>query len=322
MQLHVQQELSRLSNSKQINEQNAESLVLYRFSAFLFVLSKGGKILDRLLIVDGNNLLFQMFFGMPARIVNEQGKAMQGVLGFVGALLKIIRMTEPSHVLVVFDGEHENERCELDSEYKANRIDYSEVREEENPFSQLPDVYAALSFLDIKCIETTDCEADDLIASYALSFGHDSEVVISSFDSDFFQLITDNVSVLRYRGKKTMICTPEYIAEKYGIEPKQYVDFKSLVGDPADNIKGAEKVGIKTAATLLNEFITLENLLGHVEQIKKTFIRESIIRNIDKLKTNQKLIKLDNTEPLSFSKSELAYSYDGITTNQVLYPVI
>lgn len=141
--------------------------------------------MDKLLLIDGSNLLFQMFFGMPAGIVNSQGKAIQGTLGFVGAMLKIIRMVKPTHVLVVFDGEHENSRCEIDADYKANRIDYGAVSEEENPFSQLPDVYRALAF-GIKYIETTDCEADDMIASYALSQENDTSVVVSSFDSDFF----------------------------------------------------------------------------------------------------------------------------------------
>lgn len=274
--------------------------------------------MDKLLIIDGSNLLFQMFFGMPARIVNKQGKAIQGVLGFVGALLKIIRMVTPTHVIVVFDGEHENERCEIDSEYKANRLDYREVPEEENPFSQLLDVQEALSFLGIKYIETTDCEADDLIASYALTFGQQFEVVISSFDSDFFQLITEKISILRYRGEKTVICTPEYIVEKFGIKPEQYADFKSLVGDNADNIKGVEKVGVKTAAALLNEYINLKNMIENAEHIKKTSVRESIIRNTDKIKKNYKIIKLGNTEKLPFAKLEIAYVDDGITTNQVL----
>ena len=109
--------------------------------------------MNRLLIVDGSNLLFQMFFGMPSRITNSEGKAIQGTLGFVGALLKIIHRTEPTHIAVLFDGEHENERSALDSEYKANRVDYSETPEEETPFSQLPDVYAALDYLGIKHTE-------------------------------------------------------------------------------------------------------------------------------------------------------------------------
>lgn len=274
--------------------------------------------MEKLLIIDGSNLLFQMFFGMPARIVNDQGKAIQGTLGFVGAMLNIIRKVEPSHMFVVFDGEHENERCDLDSEYKANRIDYSTVNEEENPFSQLQDVYNALDYLGIKHIETTDCEADDLIASYALSFGQQMEIIISSFDSDFFQLITNNVSVLRYRGEKTVICTPEYVMDKFGIVPEQYVDFKSLVGDTADNIKGAEKVGIKTAAMLLEEFGTLENVIANVENIKKTSVKESIIRNAEKLRLNYLIIKLGEYKLLPFNKQELEYYYAGITTNEVL----
>ena len=99
---------------------------------------------EKLLIVDGHNLLFQMFFGMPNRIVNKDGKAIQGVIGFVGALNKIIKQVEPTHMVVLFDGEHENSRTELLPEYKGNREDYSLVEEEENPFSQLPDVYRAL----------------------------------------------------------------------------------------------------------------------------------------------------------------------------------
>ncbi|MDO4304834.1 MAG: 5'-3' exonuclease [Bacillota bacterium] len=277
--------------------------------------------MERLLIIDGSNLLFQMFFGMPARIVNKQGRAIQGTLGFVGALLKIIRKVQPSHVLVLFDGEHENERAVLDSNYKANRVDYSEIPKEENPFSQLNDVYAALDFIGIKHIETTTCETDDLIAGYALSFGQETEIVISSLDSDFFQLITDKVSVLRYRGKNTVICTPEYIKEKFGIIPEQYADFKSLTGDTSDNIKGADKIGPKTAALLLNEFGNLKNILTNAENINKQSIKESVIRNAEKLKTNYKIIKLGNVVPLPFDLHALAYNYNGITTNEVLQGV-
>lgn len=167
--------------------------------------------MKRLLIVDGSNLLFQMFFGMPARIVNEQGKAIHGTLGFVGALLKIIDRTEPTHMVVLFDSRN-----------------------------------------------------------------------------------------------------------KFGIEPEQYADFKSLVGDPSDNIKGADKVGPKTAALLLNEFGNLENIMANPESIKRTFIQESIIRNTEKLRTNYKIIKLENAVPLPFTLEELVYQYNGITTNEVL----
>ena len=121
---------------------------------------------NKILIVDGSNLLFQMFFGMPSRIIGRNGKPIQGTLGFIGALLKTIRSVVPTHVIVIFDGEHPNVRVNIDSEYKANRIDYSETLEEETPFSQLNDICAALDYLNIKYFETTDCETDDLIASY------------------------------------------------------------------------------------------------------------------------------------------------------------
>jgi len=274
--------------------------------------------MKRFLIVDGSNLLFQMFYGMPARIINEHGKSIQGTLGFVGALLKIIRIVEPTHLVVLFDGEHENERTLLDSDYKANRIDYSQIPEEENPFSQLKDIYNALDYMGIKYIETVNCETDDLIAGYVLSREEDMKITISSFDSDFFQLITDVVSVLRYRGSKTIICTPEYIEQKFGVVPELYADFKSLMGDIADNIKGAERVGIKTAALLVNEFGTIENIIANVENIKKHSIRESIIRNTERLRRNYQLIKLDGNVKLPFIVDELEYNYNGITTNEVL----
>ncbi len=274
--------------------------------------------MSRILIVDGSNLFFQMFFGMPSRIINSDGKAIQGTLGFVGALLKIIRRIEPTHVAVLFDGEHENERVDLDADYKANRMDYSQIAEEENPFSQLPDVYAALDYLGIKHAETTTCETDDWIAGYAYTYGQETEMIIASFDSDFFQLITDKISVLRYRGANTVICTPTYIKEKFSIEPGQYADFKFLTGDTSDNIKGADKVGPKTAALLLCEFGNFENVIANAQAIKKPSIKESIIRNTDRLRTNYQLIKLNNSEHLPFPIDELAYHYNGITTNEVL----
>lgn len=274
--------------------------------------------MERLLIVDGSNLLFQMFYGMPSRIVNQDGKAIQGTLGFVGALLKIIRMTRPTHVAVLFDGETLNERTEVDADYKANRVDYSLLPEEETPFSQMPDVYAALDFLGLCHRETTDCETDDWVAAFVEKYGRDMEVVIASQDSDFFQLITDQVHVLRYRGDKTVICDPLYIREKLGIKPGQYADHKALTGDVSDNIKGADKIGPKTATMLLNKFDTLENLLANAEHIHKPSVRESVIRNAERLRINYRLIKLEGGAELPFNLEQLAWQDGGLTTNEVL----
>lgn len=190
--------------------------------------------------------------------------------------------------------------------------------EDKNPFSQLPDVYAALKFLKIKFAETESCETDDWIAGYALTYGVDTDIVISSFDSDFFQLITDRVSVLRYRGEQTVICTPAYIKSKFGIDPSQYADFKALTGDASDNIKGADKVGPKTAAWLLNSFGTLDNILANAEKIERPSIKNSVIENMDRLKKNYTIIKLENTAPLPFALDHLTYRFTGLTTTDVL----
>lgn len=274
--------------------------------------------MDKFLLVDGSNLLFQMFYGMPSRILNKQGKAIQGVLGFTGALIKILRAAEPDHVLAVFDGENEDSHKAIYSGYKSQRTDYRNIPESENPFSQLYDVYTALDFMGIKHFETYDCEADDLIAGYAAEFSGNGEIIICSQDSDFFQLISDDVSVLRYRGEKTVICTAQYIKEKSGITPNQYADFKALTGDRSDNIKGAEKIGPKTAAALLGEFGNLESIIGGAENIKKPSVRDSVIKNAERLRRNRKIIKLGDCSLRPFSLEELRYCYDGITANEVL----
>ena len=272
----------------------------------------------KLLIVDGSNLLFQMFYGMPARITNSRGKAIQGTLGFVGALLKMIRAVSPTHVFVAFDGECENARTEIDEAYKANRPDYHDVPEEETPFSQLPDIFRALDYLGIRCRETQMCEADDWIAGYARRYGGDADVVIASQDSDFFQLITDRVHVLRYRGDHSILCDPAYIRQKLGINPSRYASYKSLTGDTSDNIRGVDKIGPKTAAALMNQFGDVEDLIAHTEEIAKPSVRASVMNSTDRIRRNYALIALSGEADLPFAAEDLAYTYTGITTTQVL----
>ena len=274
--------------------------------------------MKKLLLVDGLNLHFQMFFGMPARIVNAQGKAIQGVLGFVGALLKIIRMTQPTHLAVLFDGEHPYDRAELLAEYKQNRPDFSQVPAADNPFSQLEDVYAALRYLGIPHAELEEWETDDVIASYVCRYRGQAEITISSFDSDFFQLLGAGVRVLRYRGEKTALWDADRLWEKYGVRPDQYADFKALTGDKADNIRGADRVGVKTAAALLAQFGSLAAVLARADEIEKPAVRASIRQHASRLRTNYQLIKLGDRAALPFPLAALAYTDTGLRTGEVL----
>lgn len=265
--------------------------------------------MDKLLLVDGSNLLFQMFYGMPARIAGKRGQPVHGTLGFLGALLKVIRMEEPDYVGVFFDGEHENPRVQLDENYKANRPDFGNMPEEETPFSQLPDIFRCLQFLNIAFMETVDCETDDVIAAYARTFGDTHRISILSFDSDFFQLISKNVTVLRYRGKLTTRWDGAYLYEKLGVMPEQYADYKSLTGDASDNIQGVPHVGPKTATKLMRTFGTLENLVEALEQkrISQPALRATLEANRERMIKNRALIRLDGAVPLPFPIESLAY---------------
>ena len=274
--------------------------------------------MDRLLIVDGHNLLFQMFFGMPSKIIGTQGCAIHGVIGFIGALNRLCDMYTPSHLLVMFDGEKNNPRKDILTEYKANRIDYSEVPDDENPFTQLPYIYEALDYMGIRWAETTDCETDDVIAGYALEHGKECEVLISSFDSDYFQLINDRVKVIRYRGQSTQLCDGKYICEKFGVTPERYLDYKCLVGDTSDNIPGIRGIGPKTAAKLINELGDIEAIKERSTEITSEKLRAAIDGGHEILTRNSALIKLGKGAALPFTLDEIRFTNPRLRTMDVI----
>ncbi len=261
----------------------------------------------RLLLVDGHNLLFQMYFGMPTRIVNKNNKQIQGVIGFIGALLKIIKVLQPTNVLVVFDSETKNERVVLDENYKANRIDYSNVCDEDNPFSQLNDIYQCLDFLKIKHFEALNEECDDVISHYVYKYKHEYEIYISSYDSDFFQLIDKNVFVYRYKGKQSYICDSDYLLKTINVLPEKYVFYKTLKGDDADNIKGVKGIGKITAAKIVNAFNNLDELYINIEKIKNAKMKESLFLAKERVYLNYQLIKLNINDDVKLDIDELAY---------------
>ena len=277
--------------------------------------------MEKLLLVDGSNLLFQMFFGMPARITGPDGRAIQGTLGFVGALQKIRAMVAPTHLAVLFDGQKASPRTALDPAYKANRPDFSTIAPEENPYTQLPDILRALDWLGLRHAQTTDCEADDWICSYlSLSAGR-MPTVICSLDGDYFQLVSEEVSLLRYRGKRTELFTAEKVLQRFGVRPDQYVAFRALTGDSSDNIPGVKEIGPKTAARLLGQFETLEALLHHTGEIERPALRQAIEQNMQRIRKNDELIRLAGTRPLPFSLEELACKPGQQTTSEVLQAI-
>lgn len=236
-----------------------------------------------MLLVDGHNLLFKMFFGMPFPFYNDNNVNITGTVGFVGTVVKMIKYLKSDECLVVFDGEG-SRNVRDDEDYKANRqTDYGSLSDEENPFTQLRFIKAVLDYLNIKWIETDGIECDDYIA--IISKNYDGEVFISSTDTDFYQLVNDRIKIIRFRGKNTVFVDEKFIEEKFSILPSDFALYKALVGDTADNIKGIHKVGPKTAVNIIN---ALKN-----SNFDKFY--DIYTDNLETIKHNLNLIELPNS---------------------------
>lgn len=264
---------------------------------------------ERLLLIDGHNLLFRMFYGMPDNFYSPEGVKYNALYGFVCAIDKVLRMVQPTHVFVSFDSPDCGDRRELDEAYKANRPDYSEMAPEECPFTQLPAIYAALTRMNIPFAEIHGCEADDVLASYAMQCAADYDIVIMSTDRDYWQLVSERVSILNYHGFDSTLVTPPTVRQKYGVEPAQFADWKCLVGDKSDNIVGVPGVGPKNAAALLAKFGSLAYLMEHIEEIERPAIRRAVGEARERLLLNRRLILLDGNAPLPCPTDELRLNY-------------
>lgn len=238
--------------------------------------------MKKLLLIDGHNLLFKMFFGMPFPFYDDNNVNITGTVGFVGTVVKMIKYLKADECLVVFDGEGSRNIRE-DEDYKANRqTDYGTLSDEENPFTQLKFIKAVLDYLNIKWIETEGIECDDYIA--IISKNYNGEVFISSTDTDFYQLVNDRVKIIKFRGKNTIFVDEKFIYEKFLILPSDFALYKAIIGDSADNIKGIHKVGPKTAVNVIN---AIKN-----SSFDKFY--DIYTDNIETIKHNLNLIELPN----------------------------
>lgn len=274
---------------------------------------------EKLMIVDGHNLLFQMFYGMPNKIYNEDNVPIHGVIGFIGALLKIIKANNPDYIVILFDKEQELQRKNINENYKNNRINYSGLPADENPFSQLSNIYKVLDELNIKHTEVEFVETDDMIASFCYHYMKDFDIVISSFDTDFYSLINDYVKIFRYRGKNSQLIDKEFVSDKFNIDCKYFADYKALIGDSADNIKGINGIGKKTAALLINKYGDINNIISNATKIDNLKLKNKILDNISLLEENIKLIKYTEEYDLPFFIDELKLNVqDDIKTMDLL----
>ena len=277
--------------------------------------------MERLLIIDGNNLLFQMFFGMPSKIYNKSGETIHATIGFISFVLKQVKLLNATKVCVVFDQDGSVERKEEYSGYKENRFsDWDSLNPDEVPFYEEEKIKRCLNYLGIKYIDSINMEADDVIASLAILFSIKHQVIISSFDSDFFQLINKNTSVLRYRGKASVMYDEKSFVEKMGFTPNKYVFYKSLVGDSSDNIKGIKGIGKARATNIVNSCSSFSEFLAK----KSTILLKSMSLNIEECQSiyyrNEKIIKLKYIDIIVYEIDDFKYNETRVkmTNSEVL----
>ena len=242
-------------------------------------------------LVDGSGYIFRAFYGLPP-LTAPDGTPVNAVYGFTNMFLRLTKALRCDYSLVLFDAKRQNFRNEIFPDYKGTRKDIPE-----DLIPQFPIIREATTALNLNQLEMEGYEADDLIATYARkALEKGFEVVVVSADKDLMQLIRPGVTF--YDPMKDKFFTPEDVKEKFGVYPDKVVDVQALAGDSIDNIPGVPGIGLKTAAQLIEEFGSLEQVLARAGEIKQNKRRETLLANIDNARTSLALVTLKNDVPV------------------------
>ena len=242
-------------------------------------------------LVDGSGYIFRAFYGIP-NLTSPDGVPVNAVYGFTNMFLRLTQNIPCDYSLVLFDAKRQNFRNAFFPEYKGTR---KEIPEELIP--QFPIIREAVKALNLNQLEMEGYEADDLIATYAeqaLNKGY--EVVVVSADKDLMQLIRPGVRF--YDPMKDKFFTPEDVKEKFGVYPDKVVDVQALAGDSIDNVPGVPGIGLKTAAQLVNEFGSLQEVLDRAGEIKQNKRRETLLENRENALISLQLVTLKKDVPV------------------------
>ncbi|MBM0767618.1 DNA polymerase I [Staphylococcus epidermidis] len=273
------------------------------------------RILNKLVLIDGNSLSFRAFYALPL-LSNHAGIHTNAVYGFAMLLEKIIKEEKPNHFLVAFDAGKTTFRHSKYSEYKGGRQKTPPELSEQFPYiRQLLDAY------HIKRYELDNYEADDIIGTLSRQADEeDFETIIITGDRDLTQLATDNVTIYYTKKGVTDVdhYTPKFIAEKYnGLVPKQIIDMKGLMGDTSDNIPGVAGVGEKTAIKLLNQFESVEGVYEHIEEVTAKKLKEKLINSKDDALMSKDLATINVHSPIEVSLEDTKLNLQDDTTEKI-----
>ncbi|WP_129045180.1 DNA polymerase I [Companilactobacillus metriopterae] len=271
---------------------------------------------DKLLLIDGNSEAFRAFYALNDldKFTTPEGIHTNALYAFTNMLDLILKNEKPTHVLVAFDAGKTTFRTEKFDDYKGTRSSTpSELME------QLPLINELLDAKGIKHYELPNFEADDIIGTLAKEAEADGmTVTILTGDRDLTQLTTDKTTVKVNVSGVTKIesYTPEFAEEKWGVRVDQIIDKKGLMGDNSDNYPGVTKIGPVTAEKLLNEYGTIENLYDHIDELKKSKMKENLINDRENAFMSKDLATIRRDAPVDISLSDTKYK--GEDTEQLV----
>ena len=259
--------------------------------------------MEKLVVIDGNSILNRAFYGIMSSkmLQTADGTYTNAVYGFLAILFKLMEDVNPEYLVVAFDVKHPTKRHELYKDYKGTRKGMPDELA-----SQMPIIKNVLQAMNIKVIELPGYEADDILGTLAKSSEKKGvEVTLLTGDRDSFQLASDNITIRipRTKAGKTEIenFDRNKILEVYGIEPKQLIEVKGLMGDASDNIPGVPGVGEKTALNLIKQFESIDNIyqkLENGEDVAKGKLKENLINNKDLAILSRELGRIDTDAPI------------------------
>lgn len=243
----------------------------------------------RLLIVDGHAYAYRAFYAIR-QLNSPEGLGTNAIYGFIKMLVKMQARVKPTHVAVVWDGGLDAQRMALHPEYKAQR-----PASPADLDRQISEIQQYLEHAGFPSCQEDGIEADDVICALceeALREGY--QVVIASSDKDFMPLVSDRVGILNPNDKSETIWGSAEVKAKTGVEPKQVLDWLSLIGDNVDNIPGVPGVGPQTAANLLNQFGSIDGIYARLAEVKSERMRNLLRESEAIVRKNLNLIRLNH----------------------------
>ena len=257
----------------------------------------------KLLLLDGPYSMFRAFYGYSAESFRRQdGAASNCIYGVAHTILKLIRTENPTHIAFAYDVSRAGHRREMLPTYKDGR-----KKTPEDLIAQFPIVREMLNLARIDSLEKERFEADDIIATLAQQASSmEWDVRIFSSDRDMYQLVDENVQVVRpkARGGGMEIMDAAAVQKRYGVTPQQYPELQALIGESADNIPGVPGVGPKTALKLLLEYENLDNLLSNVGSVDGK-IGDALREHEEQVRLNRKINQLVKDVSLEKSPEDL-----------------